>query len=309
MTGYFQGTRETPKIIRYLIWITSIVTLISAGAEQLFSQLLHSRGPVDFLGLSWFGVRHYLFWQPVTYMFVQEISSQGITLLFLITLFLNMYVLWLLGSMILEQIGSTRFLVLYLGSGILAGLTALFLMPAFGIFSTITGPAAALLALGTVWTMYFSDSVLTFLFLFPIQAKWLLAGVLGALALLCLSQWDPISFIFYFSGALYGYLFAVMVLKLQSPYTFMHRFDRIANRFGNWITNKFSRKKQGAEDSSKVVDFKTGAPKMDDDAFVDAMLTKIIKYGENSLTNLERRRMEEISARKAKKNPNDNDIT
>lgn len=294
MVGYYWGAQQTPKFIRMLVWTTAIITLIAACSEQLFSQLLGMQGPQSVLGLSWSGIRHWYIWQPISYLFVQEVASDGISLFYLISLFLNMYLIWLIGSMLVERMGANRFAALYFLSGILAGLTALIMMPILGTFGLITGPAAALLAMCVVWTMYFPDSELTFFFLFPIQARWLLAGVIGAIALLCLSQLNFVSLFFYMSGILYGYLFGVLVLNLKSPYEFTLGLDKGLKKLGQYIQGKFS-SKTSKERSSKIVDFNTGSPVLDDEAFVDAMLSKIIKQGERSLTRSERKRMDEIS--------------
>lgn len=300
MVGYYWGTQQTPQAIRTLVWTTALITLIAACSEMLFSQLLGTKGPQDFLGLSWYGFRHYYIWQPISYLFVQEVASDGISFLYLISLFLSMYILWLIGSMLVERMGSVKFYVLYFLCGILAGLTALFAMPVIGSFVLITGPAAALLAISVVWVMYFPDTELTFFFLFPIQAKWLLAGTITAIALLCLSRLDFISLIFYLSGVLYGYLFGVLVLKLKSPYAFLEPIYSALRNFSSVIRRKFTSEKE-PEVKSKIVDITTGSPIIDDEAFVDAMLAKIARQGEKALTRSERKRMDEISARKAKK--------
>jgi len=56
--------------------------------------------------------------------------------------------------------------------------------------------------------------------------------------------------------------------------------------------------KHKVEGKPNVIDMNTGKPLDDDDAFVDAMLAKISKQGENSLSWSERRRLNLISERK-----------
>lgn len=285
------GPGHTPKVVRWLIILTCIVSLLSALTNNLFVQFLKMTGPVEFFGLSWRGLRWGYFWQPVTYLFVQDPGGNGIHFFYLISLLFDMYVLWVIGSMVIERLGSMRFIVLYLLTGVLAGLAAVGMMTLIGSYSLITGPSAALLGLLVVWTMYYPDSDLMLFFLFPIKLRWLLTGVLGAIFIVSLSQLDFVSLTFYGVATLTGYLFGLISCGLRSPFAFTRRFDlfviRLSNRlFGTTASNE----------KSKVVDIQS-----DDDAFVDAMLSKISKQGEKSLTSRERRRMQEISARKMQK--------
>lgn len=293
--------KQTPPVIRYLIWITASTILIVAGADQLFHQLLNMRGPLDFFGLSWYGVRHYYIWQPFTYMFTQEAGPQGITFLFLIALFLNMYLLWLIGSMLVERIGQKKILILYFASGIVAGIATLFSMQLLDTYSIVSSPTAAIIALCVVWTMFYPDSELTFAYLFPIQARWLLAGALGALIILCITQWDILSLIFYFTAVVFGYLYGIIALGLRGPFDFSKGLDKRISAYGQSVKSKLVSKKYYKDSGAKIVDITSGTTKLDDETFIDAMLTKIIKHGEKSLTRSERRRMDDISAKKAKK--------
>lgn len=291
--AYRWGPGETPGVIRRLIFATCFISLLAALTNGIFVHLLQAKGPFDFLTLSWNGMVHYYLWQPVTYLFVQE-SIHGVHLYFLVALFLNMYALWILGSTLQERIGTRQFLYLYFFSGILAGLTALLVMPLTGQYMNLSGPTAAILAVFVLWTMYNPDSELLLFFLLPIKTKWLLAGILGMTFLISLSQWDLVNFTFYLFGALYGYLFGLIFCRLKSPFEVTHHIDEaIINALNRW-----PRKTTKSKDS-KIVDFSTfQASPLDDDDFVDAMLTKIAKFGEQSLTAKERKRMESISRSK-----------
>lgn len=285
------GPGHTPKAVSWLIILTSVISLLSALTNNLFVQFLQVTGPVELLGLSWRGLRLGYFWQPLTYQFVQDPGGYGIHFFYLISLLFNMYVLWVIGSMVFDRLGTLRFIILYLVTGALAGLAAVGMMSVVGNYSLLTGPSAALLGLLVVWTMFYPDSDLMLFFLFPIKLRWLLAGVLGAILIVYLSQLDAVSLTFYAVATLCGYLFGLICCGLTSPFAFTRRFDlfmiRMSNRFfGTTVSNT----------KSKIVDIQS-----DDDAFVDAMLSKISKHGEKSLTSRERRRMQEISARKMHK--------
>lgn len=301
------GPGETSVAIRRLIMITCGISIFSAFANSLFVQVLGLKGPQELLSLSWHGLQNYFLWQPITYLFIQNSSSQGINLSFLLSLAVNMYVLWVLGSTLLERIGTKHFLGLYFIGGILAGLLTVFTMPLTGHYMPLAGPTASLLAVFVVWTMSNPQSELMLFFLIPIKTKWLLAGILGAICLISLSQLDFISLTFYLSATLIGYLYGLLVFNMQSPFKITHGFDRAVSDVRDDLLKKIRTKKKadrgvdlGAETAgkpqSKVYDFKSGEAILDDDAFVDLMLTKISKNGEKSLSVEERRRMQQISA-------------
>src|SRR5580704_11118903 len=106
------GPEITPSHIQRLILITCMVTIISALIDTPISHLFGIPGPQDLFSLSWYGINHYFFWQPISYMFVQYNGGQGITLFFLLILIFNMYMLWILGSIIYDHIGPKSFFCL-----------------------------------------------------------------------------------------------------------------------------------------------------------------------------------------------------
>ncbi len=60
----------------------------------------------------------------------------------------------------------------------------------------------------------------------------------------------------------------------------------------------WGKKRQLPYRHSKIYDIKSGEPLLDDDQFMDAMLDQISRYGEESLTPAEKKRMKEISEKK-----------
>jgi membrane associated rhomboid family serine protease len=303
-TGLYQwGPGLTPKVIRYLILWTSLITLISALMQSLFYQFSISIGPQEFLGLSWWGLKRWFLWQPITFLFIQTTSSYGISFFFLLTLIFNMYILWVMGSAVVDIVGTKSFLYLYFLSGIVAGLVSLLLMPVIGQYGMLAGPFPAILAVIMVWTMFHPDLEILLFFLIPIKAKWLIAAIIGAILLVTISQWNFIDLIFYCTGIIFGYLYAVIAWEARSPFSFTHPFERWLTHWSLYLKQSLPKRKQTEKappkQKEKIVAIKTGKT-IDDEAFVDAMLTKISKFGEKSLSWTERRRMQEISDRKMK---------
>lgn len=286
------GPESTPRVIQKLIFITCAVALFSALTEPLFTQIFGIPGLPTWLSLSWYGIQNYFLWQPITYLFVLGGGSQGIDLFFLISLFFDMYILWIMGTEILNVVGSSSFLRFYFLSGLFAGLTAVIAMYVTGQHAVLAGPMPSLLALFTVWAFYHPETELLLFFLFPMKVKWLFPAIFFAIVLINLSQLDWIHLVLYLTSIFFGYVYAIVVWEFSSPFPFTEKFDHLFMKlktFGLKNKNKI-----------KIFDIKTGEPLVNDEEFIDAMLAKISRYGENSLTRTEKRRMQAISEQKRK---------
>lgn len=290
------GPLKTPPILTRLIAITAGICLFAAITEPLFREIFGWPGLQHWLSLSWYGIQHSYIWQLITYLFVQYNGGQGISFFFLLNLFFGMYFLWLTGSAVVDAVGSRPFLRLYFLSGLFAGCMGLFFMRLIGQYQVLSGPFPAILAVATVWTMLHPNWPLLFLGLFPISTKGLFLILLGLLAAIDISNQAWVDLLFALSGVLFGYFYATLAWDMNSPWSLLHPIDRFLNRIGQKVRN-FTVKKGKAE----IIDFKTGETQLDDDAFIDAMLAKISKKGEHSLTHQERRRMDAISSRKRKR--------
>ncbi len=293
------GYSETPKSIVALILITALATVASAALEPLFVNVFKIYGPQEILGLSWWGLSKSYLWQPLTCLFVQS-ETNGINFTFLLVLTFNMYMLWLFGSNLIEAYGTGPFLKLYFISGILASLAALFMQPSHLYYTIIAGTTPSLLAIFVAWAILHRDTQLLLFFLIPVKAKWLLAMVIGLAILIPLSELNLVSFVYYITGIMIGYLFSTLGWETETPFDFMQKIDHFFIILGRKIRSKtqwlFSSKKK----ESKIVDIKTGQPVKDDEAFIDEMLAKISRYGEKSLTWQEKDRMKKISEKKMK---------
>lgn len=292
------GPSMTPTVIKRLILWTTIITLLSAIFQTLLAEFKVFPGPQEILSLSWWGLENLFVWQLITYLFVQELPFGGITLFYFFSLFFNMYLLWIIGASLLELLGTWPFLRFYFASGVIAGICALLLMPLTGQYAFLAGPTPAIIALLVFWSMAFPETDIFLFFLIPIKAKWLVAIALGALLLMSFSRWDLPDFFLYLAAIFCGYGYATLVKGWHSPFSTTARLDAWLADFGLKLRRYFPYWGKTDKRESKIVDFQTGAPVSDDDAFVDAMLSKISKYGEESLSRSERSRLQRISERK-----------
>ncbi|MBA3958257.1 MAG: rhomboid family intramembrane serine protease [Parachlamydiaceae bacterium] len=285
------GPTYTPTVIKRLLVVMATLSLLSALTNNLFVHVFSLPGLQEWLSLSWNGLRHYYLWQPITYLFLQPIDSYGIQLSYLISLCFNLYILWVVGTMVHERIGTKHFLALFFLSGLLAGFVALMSMRLVETYIPLAGPTASLLALFVVWAMFYPSNDLLLFFLFPVSPKFLLGVVCGVLAIICIASLDLVSFAFYATGILFGYFYGLLLLGLASPYEFTKPFDRK-------VLGVINRWRGQEENDTKIVDISTGESPEDEDAFVDAMLTKISRFGERSLTPFERQKMQQISEKR-----------
>jgi len=301
-TQYQATPGRTPRPIKLLIASICLATLGAGLLEAFFVRLLHLPGPQTFLTLSPLAITHFLIWQPVTYLFVHGGPNQGLSFGLLIELAFHAYLLWAMGSTVLEQVGTKPFLRMYFLSGILAGILTLITMMLTGSYAFIGGCTPALLATLFVWTMLLPDAILLLFFILPIKAKWLMAGIVGAILLVNLSHGDFVSLVNYLAGIGCGYFYGLLAWELRGPFECTHTFDRRMIHYGISWRYRFQQ-----VTSSKIFDIRTGKAqrsRADDDAFVDAMLDKIAKHGQRSLSWRERWRLAKISKRKSKHSRN-----
>ncbi len=275
-TGW--GPDMTPKLIRQLIFLTAGVSLFSALSEFLLQTLFGLPGLSYLFSLSWQGWKNYYLWQIVTYLFLEDTGGAGPSFSFLVNLAFNMYLLWVMGSDLFSRVGQSSFLRFYFGTGIFAGVAALVTMSLLGVSGSVSGPAPAILAVLTAWTLFNPNLHLYFLFLFRIQAKWLWAALVAAVILIPLSHLNWLSIAFYGAALLFGYSYAVMAWEQQGPFSWMWIIDRPLSALGR-LFKKMGKWRLKAREKGKIIDFQTGEPRLEDDQFVDAMLEKISKQG------------------------------
>ena len=268
--------------------LTAMVSIGAVLIDQVISFWTTS-SLQTLLALSWGGIQDWRLWQFVSYLFVQQ-PSNGLSFLLIFNLLLQLYMLWIIGTDLVERFGTSPFLLLYFLSGIFCGLCALFVMGIVHQGYFITGLYTSLFTLFVVWSMLYPDRELLFLFILPVSIRMLLAFALGASLLVNLSQGNYVDLTLTFSAAIFGYLFGTIVWGLRSPFNWMTRLDNQLNRLGDQI-----RKLWIKDTSPKIVDIRTGKPINDEDAFVDSMLDKISKKGEKSLNWWEKRRLDKIS--------------
>lgn len=282
MVEYRFGPRLTP-MVRKLIIINSVIFLI----QILFSLGLRSTSPsiqpasqlLQFFALWPNEILHTGFvWQLFTYMFLH---GSIMHILF------NMLALWMFGSELEEEWGSTEFLRYYLVSGVGAGVM-IFLIPL--LLQQQTGPtvgaSGALFALLLAYAVYWPERRLLFMLVFPIKVKYfvLIFGAIAFFLTLTSSGMGGISHVGHLGGLISGYLYLTLSFhQKQSP---------------SWKNSKWNLAHQWQLYQQKKLwekNYKKQSAEMDKGQRVDALLDKISRYGMKSLSADEKRFLKRAS--------------
>ncbi len=280
-SNFFLRPEKTPTSVKWLIWITSVVSIASPLLTYFLAHYWHLPGPGAWLSLSLVGLYQGWVWQPFTYFFLQT-AGVGISLSLLISLFFHMLLLWFTGSEIAERFKTKGLILFYLGAGLSSGLMSSICMYLLSSQSVLVGSGPPVFALVTLWAMLYPDLELFFFFVIRIKTKWLVAIFLGLSLITSLSYGEIIPFIAAVTSIIWALLIGHFVWKLKNPFPL------------NLDLPFKKRSRKNHED--KIIDIT--AFREEDDAFMDRMLEKIARNGEASLTPRERSRMETISKRK-----------
>lgn len=124
-------------------------------------------------------VMDFMFWQPLTYMFMHSMNVSHLVL--------NMMMLWFIGTELEQRWGSRFFLAYYLISGFGAGLIYCFGMAVYflvtgsqqGLMVPVIGASGAIFGLLLAYGILFGERILHFMMIFPMKAKYFVM-ILGA---------------------------------------------------------------------------------------------------------------------------------
>lgn len=232
----------------------------------------------SWLGLSAEGMRHWFLWQPVTYMFMHAD---------LLHILFNMLILWFLGREVEFFIGAREYAKLYFFGGLLGA--ALWL--AFNLHTNgpLVGASAAVLACVVAFATLFPNREITLLLFFiipvTIKAKYLAIGIV-ALDLIPVLEQAPtnIAHLAHIGGAAMGYIFIKHLGYGATP-----GWLRVAQSVGNTVSAPLRR----SSDGNTRKQTKNLSPEDFMKTKVDPILDKINRDGIESLTDDERRILEQ----------------
>lgn len=272
------GPASTPLSLKILLLTTAILSLFSSWL-------------IPYLALSLNGIQQGFIWQLATYVLIHPFPIG------LFQLVLNLYLIWTFGSSLILRIHTVPFFILYFGSSLFAGIFALLGMSLTHTLAPLMGSSPVLFSLLISWTLLNPEAHLLLFFTLPFKARHLVLGLMAIALLLDISNAHWTSLFTDIGSILFGYLFTLIHCRVRSPFNFLLLFEngvfRLLEKLGSWKRKRYTH--------TKVYDIKSGAPILNDEQFMDAMLARISLYGKEALSEAEKKRMDQISNKKSPK--------
>lgn len=260
------GFTVTPWVKRLLL-ANGVVFLLTVAFSGLWTYLAFT--PAEVLRQPW---------TPLTYMFVHQ---RFFHLLF------NMLGLFFFGPPLEERWGSSEFLKFYLICGV-GGAVLSLLMPQYPII----GASAAVYGVMVAYAMYWPDNPIYIWGILPVKAKWLVTFFIGMSLFYALTGGAPgIAHLAHLGGCAAAFLY----LKSNwGPTQYGPRVPQLRRRSTAPVASSdkppadvvSGRRKRTARE-------RIGEEELLDD--IDRILDKISARGLSSLTEEERRRLDEAS--------------
>jgi membrane associated rhomboid family serine protease len=211
-------------------------------------------------------------WRLATYLFVHDLNAPYFHIL------INMLLLWMFGTPLVEAMGERKFWWFYLSTGIFSGLCSLVFYTVTNNPTTVIGASGAIFGLMFAFAKFFPTQQFLIFFLFPVQARYAVL-IFGAVELISITSNDRIAHMAHLGGALYAWLY----------FTFENRGALALTR---WKNRKTERAQRAVRQSEEEV----GQLMVD----IDPILKKISRTGMGSLTKEEKDLLEKASELKRK---------
>lgn len=271
-----RGYMGLPVAIRIIITLNVLVFLIQALGGQTFNNFL----------VQWFAfypewqTAVFQPWRMVTYMFLH---GGGFHLLF------NMLWLWWLGRVVEETLGPRSFTVIFLGSGIGGAILDILFAQFLGI-NLVIGASGAVYGIMVAFAMLYPTTPIMLLFLPPIQARYVVAGLI-ALDVLFLGASDGTARIVHLGGAGIGYL----LMKARAGGLDLSGIVRPIERIWYELKGTYKKKKEAPKNPNMYSVSDAEIVEDVEQSELDEILEKISQKGYDALTKEEKRKLFELS--------------
>ncbi|MEE9431024.1 MAG: rhomboid family intramembrane serine protease [Melioribacteraceae bacterium] len=289
----FGGFSFFPPIIKNLLIINGIVFFITIIADNIkVDNTTLGNIITEYFALIPFANTHWSFypWQLITYQFLHGgLMHVG----------MNMFILWMFGMEIENNMGSRKFLVFYLLAGIAGGLLQLFLGSGLG---PIIGASGAVYGVMVAFALYFPDRLIYVYMLIPVKAKYLIVFVM-VMEFMSVGNGDFTAHLAHLGGAIFGFLFITYDKKNNL------NVDRIFDMFKSDSTQSsnptFTKKKStfgfGKKEVKEAefydINSNTSTTKKVEQKTIDQILDKISESGYKNLTETEKQILFDASKR------------
>lgn len=268
-----RGYLRMPVVIRTLITINVAVFMVMAIGGQTVAGIiadLFKFIPDPFTAAT-------QPWRFITYMFVH---GSGFHLIF------NMLWLWWMGRAVEESIGPRTFSVIYFGAG-LGGILLQFALAAVFGANPVIGASGAVYGIMVAFGFLFPRTPIMLIFLPPIEARFVVAGII-VLDFLLLGSGDNVARLAHLGGAGAGYLLVNAHYTGYDLSNVIRPFERLWTKPPKKEKKRKKNDKMYSVSDVEVVDESNQSE-------LDEILEKISKKGYDGLTPEEKRKLFELS--------------
>jgi membrane associated rhomboid family serine protease len=294
--AFFGGFTVFPPVIKVLlisnvaIWLFVDVLLYPFTLAGM--QIGGSGGLISYYFALWPLGANFWPWQLFTYLFMHG----GF-----LHLFFNMLALWMFGMELENTWGSRKFAVYYFLCGLGAGLSNLIVAPMIGQGAPTVGASGAVFGVLIAFGMMFPDRPIYIYFLLPIKAKYFIAVYIGMeLYYGVTGLTDGVAHFAHLGGAAVGFVYMLGDLGLIPVRTW---WADLRSGVGSGPGGGHVVRRRGSGDAdvrdATFYNIKSGKPHEEEEELnqgvIDAILDKISKGGYQSLTEEEKRLLNEAS--------------
>lgn len=253
----------------------AIKTIILINVAVFFLQFSPVGNILMFFGPLWpvasSGEYNFQVWQLVSYMFMHGGLAH---------ILFNMFALWLFGTEIENYWGTKEFTSYYFICGI--GAALINLVTTVGSPYPTVGASGAVFGILLAFGMMFPDRYIFLYFLFPIKAKYFVAGY-AAIELMMginntgMGSGSNIAHFAHLGGMIVGFAYI--------------KFRQQGFSFSDWIDKTFPKKDDGGPGPKLYKKDKEEKNLQVSEAEIDAILDKISRHGYESLTEDEKQKL------------------
>lgn len=265
MSYGFTPSGTLPRALRILLIANVALFLVDKFTDGQYIRQWLALDPVLTL-------HNWELWRLATYLFVHDLNPPYFHIL------INMLLLWMFGTPLVEAMGERKFWWFYLTTGIFSGICSLLFYTITNNPTTVIGASGAIFGLMFAFAKFFPTQQFLIFFLFPVQARYAVL-IFGAVELISITSNDRIAHMAHLGGALYAWLY----------FSFENRGALAITR---WKNRKAERVQHAVRRSEEEV----GQLMVD----IDPILKKISRTGMGSLTQEERDLLEKASELKRK---------
>ena len=198
-------------------------------------------------------------WQPFTYIFIHGGFWH---------FFFNAFMLWMMGAILEPAMGARKFFIYFLFCGAAAGFFTVAVSP--GSARAVIGASGAVYGLLYAFAALYPDQTVYMYFLFPMSTRQLVMFLAGI----------------------------SLVLSFSAPNSGVANFTHLSGLAAGWLYFQTTGWREKAEGLRRKAESWLRRPVPDEREKVDAILEKISRKGEGSLTASERNELDEYARAK-----------